>query len=93
MDHCRQVGDAFHQKPARRWLAHYRGDTKNGGPVAWISESHVCPNCVASPGHSCCQAVPPGQFCRADSNNLNHSSPEQLNSGCEAFRFIPGGKA
>ena len=35
-------------------LAYYAStpfrDTKNGGPVHWIHESYVCPNCAKQPG-------------------------------------------
>ena len=51
-----EVGDAHNRKPARRWTTHYRGDTKNGGPVHWISENYVCPNCMKSPNDHCCKA-------------------------------------
>ena len=43
---CTKVTDAHGNKPPRRWLAQYRRDTKNGGPVQWMSENYVCPNCV-----------------------------------------------
>ena len=61
-DACTKVGDAYHNKPQRRWVAHYRGDTTNNGPVHWISENYVCPNCARTDnaGHKCCQNVPSG---------------------------------
>ena len=34
--------------------------------------------------------MPAGQFCSADAQTFNQSSPRQLNSGCEKFRFISG---
>ena len=85
---CTKVGDSAGNKPHRRWLTHYRGDTKNGGPVHWISESYVCPNCVKREGwwtkkdRKCCgrpkhnELLWPhdGQFCKPDMKSLekNH---------------------
>ena len=31
--------------PRTRWLAHTRMCTKRGGPIFWIHENHVCPDC------------------------------------------------
>ena len=64
---CTKVGDAYNNKPVRRWTTHYRGDTANMGPVHWISENYVCPNCVKEPDHRCCQGVPQALFCLPDS--------------------------
>ena len=64
---CTKVGDAYNNRPVRRWATHYRRDTKNNGPVHWISENYVCPNCVKEPDHRCCQGVPHGLFCLPDS--------------------------
>ena len=64
---CPKVGDAYNNRPVRRWATHYRRDTKNNGPVHWISENYVCPNCVQEPDHRCCQGVPQGLFCLPDS--------------------------
>ena len=68
----------------------YRMDTKNGGPVFWMSENYVCPNCVKEPGDSCCQSPPEGAFCTPDTRNMTQKTPQQLKRGCERFRFIPG---
>ena len=95
---CTKVGDAYNNKPARRWTTHYRGDTYNNGPVHWISENYVCPNCYAPPGtidgpdSVCCEDVPEGLFCTPDSVNMTMKTPEELNDGnmCEMFRFISG---
>ena len=90
---CTKVGDAHHNKPVRRWTTHYRGDTANMGPVHWISESYVCPNCVADPEHRCCQNVPEGLFCTPDALNLTDKTPDQFNhagENCETFHFISG---
>ena len=45
-------------------------DTLNGGPVHWIHENYRCPNCYEKPNHHCCQNVPAGQFCKADSVDI-----------------------
>ena len=45
-DACTKVGDAYNNKPARRWLAKFWKDTHNNGPVQWISQNYVCPNCA-----------------------------------------------
>ena len=65
-------------------------DTKNGGPVFWMSENYVCPNCVKEPGDRCCQSPPEGAFCTPDTRNMTQKTPQQLKRGCERFRFIPG---
>ena len=43
---CTKVGDAYGNRPMRRWIANYRFSTHNKGPVFWMSENYVCPNCV-----------------------------------------------
>ena len=63
-------------------------DTPNGGPVHWIHENYACPNCAANPSDPCCQSVPSGQFCKADS--FNSTSDPDINHGCEQYRFIVG---
>ena len=65
-------------------------DTKNGGPVFWMSENYVCPNCIKEPGDRCCQSPPEGAFCTPDTLNMTQKTPQQLKRGCERFRFIPG---
>merc|ERR1719232_1724602 len=99
-DACTKVGDAYNNKPARRWVAHYRKDTFNNGPVHWISENYVCPNCnkaTAPCGQEirdrCCTNVPEGNFCVPDSVNMTMKTPTQLAQPwkyCEAYRFISG---
>ena len=91
-DACTKVGDAYNNKPVRRWLTHIRGDTHNNGPVQWLSESYVCPNCVKEPEDECCQDVPDGLFCTPDSVGLPDKTPEELNDKnmCEKFRFVTG---
>merc|ERR1711962_1347562 len=97
---CNKVGDPWGNIPETRWLAHTRKCTKRGGPVFWIHENYVCPDCnLASvreggEGH-CCKDVPEGQFCNADRAGPNEpdTSPNNwspLNQGCERFRFISG---
>ena len=74
-----------------RWLTHTRMCTERGGPIFWIHENHVCPDCNRGVFNSnaCCQNVPAGQFCQAD-----RAGPEEedtgINGGCERFRFISG---
>jgi len=99
-DDCTKVGDAYNNKPARRWMALYRGDTFNNGPVHWISENYVCPNCkkASAPCNQairdqCCTNVPEGNFCVPDSVNMTMKTPLQLAQSwlhCETFRFICG---
>jgi len=99
-DACTKVGDAYNNKPARRWVAHYRKDTFNNGPVHWISENYVCPNCnkaTAPCGQEirdrCCTNVPEGNFCVPDSVNMTMKTPSQLAQPwnyCESYRFICG---
>jgi len=94
-DACTPVGDAYNNKPVRRWTAHYRGDTTNNGPVHWISENYVCPNCARNinADHSCCQNIPEGNFCVPDALNMTEKTPNQLSQPwkyCEAYRFISG---
>ena len=60
-------------------------DTKNGGPVFWMSENYVCPNCVKEPGDRCCQSPPEGAFCTPDTLNMTQKTPQQLKRGCERF--------
>ena len=43
---CTKAGDAYGNRPMRRWIANYRFSTHNKGPVFWMSENYVCPNCV-----------------------------------------------
>ena len=90
---CTKVGDAYNNKPVRRWTTHFRSDTANRGPVHWISESYVCPNCVQETDHTCCQNVPQGLFCTPDAQNLTDKTPNQFNhawENCETFKFISG---
>ena len=88
---CTKVGDAYGNRPVRRWFANYRFVTHNKGPVWWISENYVCPNCVQSPNNKCCKNVPEGQFCTHDALNMTEKTPQELkHGGCEVFRFIPG---
>ena len=42
---------------------HYR-DTKNGGPVHWISENYQCKDLCKTDEHNCCLDV---GVCKADS--------------------------
>eukprot|EP00931_Biecheleriopsis_adriatica_P087183 TRINITY_DN6168_c0_g1_i1.p1 TRINITY_DN6168_c0_g1~~TRINITY_DN6168_c0_g1_i1.p1 ORF type:complete len:703 (+),score=83.65 TRINITY_DN6168_c0_g1_i1:56-2110(+) len=94
---CLQVGDAWNQRPSARWVAHVRGDKVTGGPVHWIQEKLICPEaCVSSPDSNwCCSSdVPAGALCRPDGGRANGSdatsSDDDVNGGCEAYRFIPG---
>jgi len=98
---CTKVGDAHGNKPQRRWLTHFRSDTKNGGPVHWISESYVCPNCVkgkepwwSKSDEDCCNAnnIPSGKFCMPDEKSLDEKvvSKGEQDSGCERWRFVMG---
>ena len=47
---------------------HFR-DTKNGGPVHWIHENHVCFKGCNKKTHHCCKNVPEGDVCKADPIN------------------------
>ena len=84
-DACTKVGDAYYNKPARRWVALYRKDTFNNRPVQWISENYVCPNCnkaTAPCGQAirdkCCTNVPEGNFCVPDALNMTMKHPMDL---------------
>ena len=96
-DQCTKIGDAYNNKPVRRWVAGYKRHTHNGGPVQWISENYVCPTCTreAVASSKCCQNVPEGLFCTPDALNMTEKTPLQLSHAstrvnCEAFRFISG---
>jgi len=97
-DACTKVGDAFGNIPKTRWVPHVRQFTKNGGPVHWIHENYACPNCVWDTVDNnmhldCCTNKPADTFCRPD-NNRNISSlisdDDNVNWGCEYYRFIVG---
>jgi len=95
-DACNKVGDAFGNIPRTRWLAHTRMCTKRGGPVFWIHENLVCPDCTRDDireNDKCCRDVPEGQFCKADRagpEDPDTSKWSPFNTGCERFRFISG---
>ena len=65
--------DAEGNVPVVRWTTRIRRETHNGGPVQWIKENYSCANC-ADPeeieNNPCCQNVPEGQFCHADSPTI-----------------------
>ena len=69
MTNLYQSGDITLLKNCLLLKCHFR-DTFNGGPVHWIHENYVCPNCVKSPDNGCCKNVPEGQFCKADTINI-----------------------
>jgi len=97
---CTKVGDAKGNMPRRRWLTHFRSDTKNGGPVHWISESYVCPNCVKGPQawwnkqerKKCCrdEFIPEGHFCRPNKIPYEERDLAAQDKGCERWRFVMG---
>ena len=98
-DACTKVGDAYYNKPARRWVAIYRKDTFNNGPVQWLSENYVCPNCAKATAcqqdirDRCCTNVPEGNFCVPDSVNMTMKTLTQLaepGNYCESYRVICG---
>lgn len=82
---CTKITDAEGNIPRRRWLAHVRSDTENGGPVHWISENYQCRDICTSAEPECCVDV--GQ-CVADADLLE-DDPD-VNTGCELFKFIVG---
>merc|ERR1719450_829633 len=97
---CNKVGDPWGNIPETRWLAHTRKCTKRGGPIFWIHENYVCPDCnlasirEGSEGY-CCKDVPEGQFCNADRAGPNEPDTSEHNwsphnEGCEKFRLISG---
>jgi len=74
----RIVGNATGQRPIARWVTHARGDTKAGGPVQWIQQKLVCPQCnLGKPDEQdcCTRDVPKGAECR----------PE-----CQQWKFVMG---
>ena len=73
------------------WVPDHRGFTENGGPHFWIHLNYACPNCIKEPwnqnsesntANPCCENVPEGQFCHADSVDIVKS---QL---CKLLRTI-----
>jgi len=53
---CDRRGDAYGNMPGKaRWLPHVRFDSVDGGPVQWVQEKLVCPNCKAHPNSACCK--------------------------------------
>jgi len=98
---CNKVGDAWGQPPAARWVAHTRGDTTVGGQVHWINERLICPEqCHPTMRNddpdSCCQPgqLPQGAMCMPDAGRLRGTdaavADDDVNRGCEAFRFSNG---
>eukprot|EP00927_Polykrikos_kofoidii_P074379 TRINITY_DN70365_c0_g1_i1.p1 TRINITY_DN70365_c0_g1~~TRINITY_DN70365_c0_g1_i1.p1 ORF type:complete len:716 (+),score=97.82 TRINITY_DN70365_c0_g1_i1:89-2236(+) len=77
-DNCRQVGDAWGQKPKARWLPHVRGDTTAGGPVHWIQEKLICPEKCGTKRawkNDCCTTgVPEGGLCRPNCQQWTFAS-------------------
>lgn len=43
---CNRLGGAWGEKPKAKWMAKVNKMFVNNGPVQWIRESHVCPNCA-----------------------------------------------
>ena len=99
---CTPLGDAYGKKPSTRWKANARKYTKNGGPVFWMKESHVCPNMyntffpLNSFDQACVNQAGPGMTCRADPpagstvpRKVNEADGDH-NSGCESYKFIIG---
>ena len=82
---CTKYTDAEGNLPRRRWLAHVRKDTKNGGPVHWISENYQCKEKCKTSEPYCCLDV---GVCRADS--VAYEDDPDINGGCEKFSFISG---
>ena len=52
------------------WVPDHRGFTENDGPYFWIHLNYACPNCHTNKNDYCCQNVPEGQFCHADSVDI-----------------------
>eukprot|EP00930_Biecheleria_cincta_P045801 TRINITY_DN3156_c0_g1_i10.p1 TRINITY_DN3156_c0_g1~~TRINITY_DN3156_c0_g1_i10.p1 ORF type:complete len:685 (+),score=79.00 TRINITY_DN3156_c0_g1_i10:523-2577(+) len=46
-DSCAKVGTAWNHKGHGHWITKTLLNYPNGGPVHWIFERHVCPNCKA----------------------------------------------
>lgn len=92
---CDYRGDAYGNKGKARWMPHVRLDSKDGGPVQWIQEKLVCPDCRKGKGE-CCKAgvVPAGGFCKPDNNrdpgSILPAADDNVNAGCEKYRFIIG---
>jgi len=98
---CTKVGDAYGNKPERRWLTVFLGDAQNGGPVFWVSENYVCPNCVKGGEpwwrdieKECCKPenIPAGNFCVPDEKRLDEKVLRlgEQEQGCERWRIIVG---
>jgi hypothetical protein len=43
---CNKLGGAWGERPKAKWMAKVNKMFTNGGPVQWVRESHVCPNCA-----------------------------------------------
>ena len=76
-------------------------DTPNGGPVHWIHQNYVCPNCVTEPHQhanydKCCRDNPNPEvnFCKPDPGRETYQPPvvgdDNEWGGCERWRFILG---
>ena len=67
---CIKGKDAEGNKPKTMWVPDHRGFTENDGPYFWIHLNYACPNCHTNKNDYCCQNVPEGQFCHADSVDI-----------------------
>jgi len=45
-DDCNRLGGAWGERPKAKWMAKANKMFTSQGPVQWIRESHVCPNCA-----------------------------------------------
>ena len=86
---CTKVTDAEGNKPKTRWVTTIWRNTPGLGPVQWIHQNYVCPNCVEEVDDPCCQNVPSGNFCNADSVDISTDSDVNF-GGCERYRLITG---
>ena len=94
--HVRQLSRSYFFKNVLTSVYRF---TRNGGPVHWIHENYACPNCkrdvdLEDALHlDCCTNKPSENFCRPDNNrtiNSSISSDNNINWGCERYRFIVG---
>mmetsp|Transcript_137776 Transcript_137776/g.237824 ORF Transcript_137776/g.237824 Transcript_137776/m.237824 type:complete len:1615 (+) Transcript_137776:91-4935(+) len=112
VDDCRLVGSAWGETPVGKWVpgsmtSHgSRGEQKNGGPIAWILDRHMCVyNCLNNAStfigseaeefiDPCCSDLPEGAQCKPDGGRAKGTNSmhadDDLYSGCEVWNTEPG---
>ena len=81
---CAKLTDAEENISKTKWVTDNRYLTKNGGPYFYIHLNYACPNCnfkKQQKNNPCCKNVPQGQFCQADSVNIEDDPNVNRNIG------------